>query len=367
MDKNTHIVSLVRKLLDDNLSVDELNELQQLFRHAQAKGEVEKWLNEVWELAEQQDSCSVHATYILDRLREKLQFPQTAPSTLKNDEDPAIIRIVRSLMRYAAVFLLAMVFSWYQFGKNKPPEIQPSDTNESFGVSEVSVTYGSKTRIVLPDSSVVFLNSGSQLSCPPVFGSERYVTLIGEGYFVVRSDSLHPFFVHTADVSVKAMGTEFNVKAYPEEKSVETVLVRGSVEILKKGQKKPIIELKPGERAAYVKVEAATEQEQSSANVAASKSVEKEKRQMVVGIDKKPDVTTGWVTNNLVFDAEPFEQIAVRLERWFNVEIEIRNAKLSKTHLTGRYDTENIEQVMQSLQMVTHFTYRIEKNKIIIK
>ena len=88
---------------------------------------------------------------------------------------------------------------------------------------------------------------------------------------------------------------------------------------------------------------------------------------MLIGVDLKPDVTTGWVNNQLVFDAEPLEQIAVRLERWFNVEINIRNAALKKTLLTARYDTENIEQVMHSLQMAAHFTYQIEKNQIIIK
>ena len=361
MDKYAHIASLVRKLLDDNLSPEELYELQDLFRSAEARGDVEMWLNDLWESSGYQDSVSVDSAYLSGKLREKLRLSGQVRPVLK-DNDDRIIRFVRSMMRYAAVFLIAMAFSWYWFGGNKLPESQKPDTFIPSGVSEVSVTYGSKTRIVLPDSSVVFLNSGSRLSYPPVFDNERHVTLSGEGYFVVRSDSLHPFLVHTADVSVKALGTEFNVKAYPEEKNVETVLVSGTVEIIKKGQVKPIIELKPGERASYVKD---TAPKQPSAGVSANTA--KEESKMVVGIDRKPDVSTGWVKNHLVFDAEPFGQIIVRLERWFNVEIDNRNAALSTTRLTGRYDTENIEQVMHSLQMVTPFSYKIEKNKVIIR
>ena len=361
MDKYAHIASLVRKLFDDNLSPEELRELQHLFRSAEAKGDVEMWLEDLWESSGYQERGFVDSAYLPVKLREKLRLSGQARPVMKNNDD-RIIRFVRSVMRYAAVFLIAMAFSQYWFGGDKLPEIQKIDTFIPVGVSEVSVTYGSKTRIVLPDSSVVFLNSGSRLSYPPVFANERHVTLTGEGYFIVRSDSLHPFLVHTADVSVKALGTEFNVKAYPEEGSVETVLVNGTVEIIKKGQVKPIIELKPGERASYVK-DAASKQPSAGA----SANTAKEEPQMVAGIDQKPDVSTGWVKNQLVFDAEPFGQIAVRLERWFNVEIDNRNAALNKTRLTARYDTENIEQVMQSLQMVTPFTYRIEKNKIIIR
>ena len=361
MDKYAHIVSLVRKLLDDNLSPEELRELQYLFRSAEAEGDVEKWLTGLWESSGYQNSCSIDSVSMFDKLRKKLRLTQPVRSAMINNNDP-VIRFVRSLMRYAAVFLLAMVFSWFWFGRGEQQAPQTAGTSVSAGVSEVSVTYGSKTRIVLPDSSVVYLNSGSQLSYPPIFDSERNVTLNGEGYFIVRSDSLHPFLVHTADVSVKALGTEFNVKAYPEEGSVETFLISGSVEILKKGHTKPIIELKPGEKAAYMKAAAP-----KHSSTIVTTNVAKEQPQMVVDVDKKPDVSTGWVKNQLVFDAEPFEQIAVRLERWFNVEMDIRNAALKKVRLSGRYDTENIEQVMYSLQMATPFTYRIEKNKIIIK
>jgi len=365
MDKYTHIVSLIDQLLNDSLSLEELSELQQLFHSAEAKGDVEMWFAHLWESSGMQKDCSIDSANMLRRLNEKILLAERVHIAGK-DKNSRIFRLMRPLMRYAAVFMLAMAFSWFWFGREKLPEIQNIDDNNNFaGVSEVSVTYGSKSRIVLPDSSEVYLNSGSQLSYPAVFDGERHVSLTGEGYFIVRSDTLHPFLVHTADVSVKATGTEFNVKAYPEEGRVETVLVSGTVEIIKKGQSKPIVELKPGEKGSFVKG-ATTVQQLPDADAKAA-DAEKEQPQMVLSIVKKPDVATGWVKNQLIFDAEPFEQIAVKLERWFNVEIEICDATLAKTRLTGRYDTENIEQVMHSLKMATPFSYNIEKNKIIIK
>jgi ferric-dicitrate binding protein FerR (iron transport regulator) len=359
MNSQTDITTLVRKLLNDSLSLQELRELQQLFRAAEAQGETEQWLSALWQSVEGQRDTFIHQDEIYKRLIQKIQPSQTKyTAATKECTDDRTLRWIHSAMRYAAVFVLTMALSWYWFRSDKPVKVSATALSIPSVTSEVSVTYGSKTRILLPDSSVVFLNSGSTLSYPSVFDSERHVTLTGEGYFMVRSDSLHPFLVHASDVCIKALGTEFNVKAYPEEQNVETVLVSGSVKILKQGQSKPIVELKPGERASYTK--------NTPKQLAVADKPAKIEHRMKIDIIK-PEESTGWVNNRLEFDAEPFEQIAVRLERWFNVEIEIKNARLSKTRLSGRYDTENIEQVMHSLQMAASFTYKIEKNRIIIK
>ena len=353
MDPCAHIASLVKKLLDDNLSPAELSELQQLFRSPEVQGEVDMWLSGLWKDTGSNDIPDVKQ--VIGQLNRKVLASQAIVRPAKRDNE-RVIRIVRSAMRYAAVFVAAMAVSWLWFRNDQP--ISAVVATSADGHNEVSVTYGSKTRIVLPDSSVVYLNSGSKLHYPSVFGKVRDVSLTGEGYFIVRSDSLHPFVVHTSDVSVKALGTEFNVKAYPEEDHVETILVKGTIRIMKSGQT-AITELKPGEKATYIK---AGSQQKSTVTKSAPESP-----RLYVNTESEPDISTGWVNNQLVFDAEPFEEIAVRLERWFNVDIDIRNAGLKKVRLSGRFDTENIEQVMRSWQLTIFFTYQIDKNKIIIK
>ena len=359
MNDHPYIASLLQKLMDDKLSPQELLELQRLFSTMKIEREIELWFEDVWNSTENQERYVIDSGCIRQRLDKKIGHT-TKIHSVEKVENARISRIARLFIRYAAVFLVAVALSWYLFRQENKSEIYSNTTlvANTSNINEISVTYGSKVRIMLPDSSIVFLNSGSKLTYPSVFDCERNVSLTGEGYFIVHSDSLHPFLVFTPDVCVKATGTEFNVKAYPEEHRVETVLVKGSVKILENDRIKPIIELKPGEKATYTKV--ATTTKQASITV-------KRQPQIAVSIESKQDVTTGWVQNNLVFDAEPFEQIAVRMERWFNVEIDIRNADLRKARLSGRYDTENIEQVMHSFQMTTPFTYKIEKNKIIIK
>ena len=361
---NTHnrIVHLIKKLLDDQLSSSELHELQQWFRPAKAKGEVLFWLEDIWKESDRQD-YPIDSKQMLELLNRKIYHNKQKGKPIYPARNKMLnLSSLRKLLHYAAVFIFAVAFSRFWFYRDKSSvEIPLVASTIIAGNNEISVTYGSKTRIVLPDSSIVYLNSGSQLSYPSAFDDERHVALTGEGYFVVRSDSLHPFMVHANDVIIRALGTEFNVKAYPEEERVETMLVKGVVEILKKNQTKPITELKPGEKATYIKSEPTQQQQQEIVLPA------KGYPQMVVGVEQKVDLSTSWVKNQLVFDAEPFEQIAVKLERWYNVEIDIRNKSLGKERLSGRYDTENIEQVMHSLQIAASFTYTIEKNKIIVR
>ena len=363
MNIHDRIVLLIKKLLDDQLSSNELHELQQFFRPAEAQDEVLIWLEELWKESDRQD-YPIDSKQMLELLHRKIYHSKQKEKPICPTRNKILnLSFLRKLLRYAAVFILAVAFSRFWFYRDKPSVEIPlvASTIIAIGSNEISVTYGSKTRIVLPDSSIVYLNSGSQLSYPSAFDDERHVTLTGEGYFVVHSDSLHPFIVRTHDVNIRALGTEFNVKAYPEEQSVETMLVKGVVEILKKDQVKPIIELKPGEKATYIKSEPVQQQQKQFTQLA------KGYPQMVVGVEQKVDLSTSWVKNQLVFDAEPFDQIAVKLERWYNVEIDIRSKTLGKERLSGRYDTESIEQVMHSLQMATSFRYTIEKNKIVIK
>lgn len=96
----------------------------------------------------------------------------------------------------------------------------------------VSAPNGQTRTVYLPDSTKVVLNSGSVIFYPETFnGSKRSVCLSGEALFDVTSDKDYPFFVKTSDVTVRVLGTKFNVRAYPDEAEISTVLCRGSVEV----------------------------------------------------------------------------------------------------------------------------------------
>ena len=90
---------------------------------------------------------------------------------------------------------------------------------------EVSVAYGEQKRLILPDSSEVWLNAGSSILYPETFAkNKRQVILNGEAYFSVKKDTVSPFIVETSQLSVKVLGTRFNVKAYPNDEKITTTL-----------------------------------------------------------------------------------------------------------------------------------------------
>ena len=102
---------------------------------------------------------------------------------------------------------------------------------------EISVAYGEQKRLILPDSSEVWLNAGSSILYPETFAKDkRLVMLDGEAYFSVKKDTVSPFIVETSQLSVKVLGTRFNVKAYPNDEKITTTLTSGKVEVSVRSQ-----------------------------------------------------------------------------------------------------------------------------------
>jgi len=121
------------------------------------------------------------------------------------------------ILKYAAILILALAlpFSYYLGTRS----------NSDNSITTISCAYGDKSSIVLPDSSRVYLNSGSKLTFSSNFKNGRKVSLEGEAFFSVAKDKNHPFRVKTTDIDIEVLGTKFNLKAYPEEKSISTTLV----------------------------------------------------------------------------------------------------------------------------------------------
>ena len=84
----------------------------------------------------------------------------------------------------------------------------------------------------MPDSSQIWLNAGTTITYSEDYGQRtRTLNLNGEAYFKVAKDSLHPFIVNTQGIIVRALGTRFNVKAYPEEKTISATLEEGKIDV----------------------------------------------------------------------------------------------------------------------------------------
>jgi transmembrane sensor len=217
--------------------------------------------------------------------------------------------------------------------------------------SEVSVMAprGSKALTTLPDGTVVWLNAGSKLEYQisdekPV----REVSLEGEAFFNVSKDPRHPFTVNAGEMIIKAYGTEFNVKAYPEEKEVETTLVKGSISVEIKNKPSNKTLLKPNEQAIYYRPTS-----ERSENFLVTK-----------GID--PSIYTLWINDRLQIRGETLYDLAVILERKYDVTIHFDDNSLKDLRFTGIIENETIEQILELIKISSKVDYRIDGRKIML-
>lgn len=272
----------------------------------------EKEMQAVWNLADrlsQQKRIDVDKNW--DRLNRRIHRSNNR------------IRIFTYIKNAAAVLLLPLImlsaYYYYQLSQFRSAPVRQL---------EVATAYGVCTKVVLPDSSEVWLNSGSKLIYPERFtGVGRKVALEGEAYFKVSSDINNRFDVQTLDgLTVSAYGTEFNVNAYAEESVIKATLAKGNIRITQSDSQmsKDIV---PGEQVVY------------SREV---KDMEVRKVNLLV--------ETGWKDGKMIFRRTPLDEITEKLSRHFNVDIELRDPELYKYTYSATFTTETLVEILSLLE-----------------
>ncbi len=212
---------------------------------------------------------------------------------------------------------------------------------ESF--TENIVPKGQKSKLILPDGTNAWLNSGTILRYGNKFGNNnRNVDLIGEAYFEVTSNKKIPFIIRTADLKVKVLGTAFNVMSYDEDDFIEITLKEGNVLIELSDKKK--VYLNSGEKAIYNK---------------------KTKMLEVTKVDAL--VSTAWTENILQFDNENFSDIIIKLERWYDVKITVEGKDSIDDRFTMTIKTESLKEVLELIKRTTPIEYTIHEDNVKIK
>lgn len=234
-------------------------------------------------------------------------------------------------------------------------------------VNEIVAPMGSISKIVLPDGSRVWLNAGSKLVYKSRFGdNSRAVKLTGEAFFDVVKKDKHPFIVSTSTLSLKVLGTAFNVRSYPGDKTSEAALVRGKIEVTLVNQPDKKIMLRPTEKIT-VKNPLSAEQGQTT-------DLKQDNYRMpLITLSNTHQSTKDslpsealWIENTLAFDEENFEDIAHKMERWYHVNITFKNEKAKKLYFTGKFKDETIQQALTSMQSTAAFHFNINSNQIFI-
>lgn len=246
-------------------------------------------------------------------------------------------RKVRSMWRVAAIVLLTvgLTASLLEYVESKDPALS--------ALQKISVPAGQRVHILLPDSSSVWLNSGSTLEYAAAFGrKQRVVKLDGEGYFDVRHQDGKPFVVHTPQADVTDLGTKFNVEAYSRTGSFVASLMEGKISVRSAcGQ----IEIEPDEM------------------------VQLERGRLVRSRIEDYDVYR-WREGLYCFRNKTFHEVMKDFEKYYDVKIVLDNPILSTHRLSGKFRfADGLDYALRVLQAEEHFTYtrNDEANEITIK
>lgn len=241
---------------------------------------------------------------------------------------------IRSIFRVAATVLLSVAASWYFFKYR----------GDTVGYHHIEVSVGQRVKLVLADSTIVWLAAGSEFTYPERFSKQkRHVVLNGEAQFHVKNDSHKPFEVETATHTVNVLGTEFNVYAYDEAAHFETTLYAGSVLIRDHSVEHQEVELQPGQKLSYDK--------------------ERNKTSLQSDIDSAE--MTDRIEGYLIFNKTPFSDMAERLSRYYQKPIRIRDPEIASYECTGKfYYQEKLEKILEVVRAGRPFGYKIKENEV---
>jgi len=325
---------LLEKYLNNLCTSQEVEEVILWIKQQSFLTESEKLVENDWQQFKEEDSIvsDEKLDNLLDKIHHKLNIEEFRATTpIKNN------RFIGWLSKAAAIVLIpTLTFLFYTISQNK--RLTNQITTVSVDSLEVIAPVGSRTVVELSDGSVIHLNYGSRVKYPQNFsGTTRGVLLTGEGYFEVAHNPDKPFIVATGHIDVRALGTVFNVNAYSENDDITATLVEGKVlveEMKNDGNTEIIKELKPGQHLIYEK-----------------------QTGVVTSSQEQVDKYISWKDGKLVFDNEPIEKVAQRLNRMFNVEIQV--AKEAKEYnYTVTFVDEPLFQILELLSVATPISYQ---------
>ncbi|MFY0653512.1 MAG: FecR domain-containing protein [Cyclobacteriaceae bacterium] len=236
--------------------------------------------------------------------------------------------------KLAAMIVVVLGLSFFIFDQidSEKDKIAGLPSNE---LIRSSSPFGHKTRVSLPDGSMVWLNSGSYVEFRENFSHDsRTLDLVGEGFFDVRKDSLRPFTVRCNGVNTTALGTSFNISAFPENESVHIGLITGRVLVNN-------VELEPGEGANFDK---------SNNSIKVSK----------IDINK----VLGWKEGTLIFDGDDFKTFKSKLERWYGVDVKVQGTPAEDWSVIGEFKKEYLTTVLNAVSFNKSFTYDLNDRQL---
>ena len=334
-EENKHIDELIANYLTEGLDKNALDELKTWIAASAENQQYFIRQREIWFSAVSREAASVYdKDKAFENFRNRVESQKEIQSTSRRGFS------LSALWRYAAVVAIIIAVGCISYWQG---EVNVKDT---FADISVEAPLGSKTKLYLPDGTLVWLNAGSRMTYSQGFGVDnRKVELEGEGYFEVKRNEKIPFFVKTKDLQLQVLGTRCNFRDYPEDHEVVVSLLEGKVGLnnLLREEKEAV--LSPDERAVLNKANGLLTVESVTASNASQ-----------------------WTDGYLFFDEELLPDIAKELERSYNVKIHIANDSLKTFRFYGNFvrREQNIQEVLEALASTEKMQYKIEERNITI-
>ena len=335
---------ILNRFFKGNYSHKDYLEVKSAFSDLDKRAVLKKYLERHWDEFSDKDIPGDNIEQLLHKIHHKIRLEEA------NDRSYNFMAIFQKVAAILIIPLLLSFFAVIYIDSNK----EVADVEEqSIGFAEIQCPLGVRTKFELPDGTTGFLNSGSRLKYPVKFINGRNVSVSGEAYFDVFHDEKNPFVVETQSLKVKVLGTEFNVIAYDDEQDEEVILNRGKIEVsTQEGQKLDI--LHPNQKLV---LDTRNETFKTS-KVEASQYI-------------------GWTEGKLIFRNENILQVAERLGRWYNVDIEVKDKELYEYAFRATFIDESLEEVLKLMALTAPFTYEepprgitnntFQKRKILVK
>ncbi|WP_066506792.1 FecR family protein [Rufibacter sp. DG15C] len=259
------------------------------------------------------------------------------------EQESDVISIQRGMgktwWQVAAAILLPIGFIWFLASYFNKPEVVE--------MVAVQAKAGEQKTINLEDGSTVVLRSGSKITYPKSFSSnKRDIALEGEAFFQVAKDKSRPFVVTSGVLLTQALGTSFNILYQPKDTSISVSLATGLVRISKQmGDKESkITNLSPGQQILF-----------------------NSKNGQYAVSDFNSRETLGWKDGVLYFNHASLDEVVTRIENWYGVDVEVTGVvpgKGKSWSYTGEYIDQSLPKVLEGIGFVKNFTYEVSGEKV---
>lgn len=256
-----------------------------------------------------------------------------------NYSTPKQTSVYAVLLRVAAVLLLFISIGYYFLNRN---------ADEGF---ETIAATKEKTFRLLDDGTKIWLNKKSTIRYNKTFGQQkREIFLEGEAYFDVAKNKEVPLFIHAGNIDIEVKGTAFNVNAYKGNPDIQVALIRGSIEVTNRLDQQHKVLLKPNEKLIF-----------SNLNL---------KEDHFAVLPMPPNLLlreTKWTSDTLTFQKEKLKDLVLRMEKKYDLKIEVKSEQLKEKRFSGTFTNETIEQALAALKLSYPLTYTISNKLVVIK